>query len=77
MRPLYHDITRCLGVGNSGRICPMRLDCRRYELPKSPGDLEKDRDRRPFSTAMMLCHTSSYEYRISSQEGRGQHDYTD
>lgn len=75
MKPLLYDITRCWASETQVRICSMRLDCRRYELPKSPGDVEQD--RRPFSTAMTLCHTQQYEYRIPSEEGRGRHDYTD
>ena len=57
------DITRCLGAGSSGRICPMRLDCRRY------GQREPT-DGRMLSYAAMLCQTARYEHRIAANEGK-------
>lgn len=52
------DITRCLGAGSAGRICPMRLDCLRYGQ-REPAD------NRQLSYAAMLCLTARYEYRIA------------
>ena len=56
------DVTRCLGAGSSGRICPMRLDCRRY------AQREPAADNRVLSYAAMLCQTARYEMRIAVEK---------
>jgi len=60
---LLADITRCLGEGSAGRVCPLRQTCRRY--------LDRNRDRqsgRPLSMTAMLCQTSQFEARIATQD---------
>lgn len=64
MTPLLSDIARCLGAGSSGRVCPMRQDCRRY------AQREDAPEGRMLSYAAMLCHTPRYEMRIAAESGK-------
>lgn len=60
---MLNDMTRCLGVGNSGMFCLLRLGCQRHLAIEEDAENDAKTGRKPYrSHSAMLCRPPNMAY---------------